>query len=431
MSKMQTLAQALQRMLSTIHAPMAEECLDLDEALDRILASDVYSPHDVPAFDNSAMDGYAVRFADVTNGGRYRVVGQSFAGHPFNGDIPAGCCVQITTGALVPAPLDSVLMQEAVSKQSDADGDYIEFTEQPDAGQHVRLRGSEIAQGQLVLKKGQRLGPLHLGVLATLGIARVAVYPQLTVGVLSSGDEIKQAATPLGLGDVYDSNRIVVKAILQRLGYQVVDYGWVPDDPQQLMDVFQRAASEVQALITSGGVSVGDADHTRHVLETLGQMNFWQVAIKPGKPFVYGRLGTCEFFGLPGNPVSAVMTLEQLVLPALAKRAGWVDALLVDSLSHSEAVSADAAGMTATACYPLVSATVQQPLRKKPGRMDFQRVKLSYQHQQAVVEPVGLDSSGMLTSLLHANAWTWLEQHRADVATGEAVWVQLKSPWLY
>lgn len=431
MSRMQTLAQALQRMLSAVHIPVTQEWIGLDNAAERILACDIYSPQDVPAFDNSAMDGYAVRFADVADERRLKVVGQSLAGHPFDGDIAIGGCVRITTGAMVPAELDTVLMQETVTKRSDGHDEFIELQQRPKAGQHVRLRGSELQQGQLVLRKGQRLGPLHLGVLATLGIARVAVYPQLTVGVLSSGDEIKQAGTPLGVGDVYDSNRIVIKTILKRLGYQVVDYGWVADDPLHLTQVFQRAAGEVDALVTSGGVSVGDADHTRQVLESLGQMNFWQVAIKPGKPFAFGTLGACAFFGLPGNPVSAVMTLEQLVIPALAKRAGWVDALQVSSLHHPEAVQADLVGMTAAGTYPLISAKAQQPLRKKAGRMDFQRVNLSVVEQQAVIEPVGLDSSGMLTSLLYANAWTWLEQDRADVAVGQTVLVQLKSPWLW
>lgn len=430
MSKMHSLAQALQHMLSAIHLPISHELMPLEEAAERILATDIVSPLAVPGFDNSAMDGYAFRFADLTSAGMFAVVGQSLAGHPFVGEIPTGGCIRITTGALVPADLDTVVMQETVTRHATAEGELIELLQRPQAGQHVRLQGSEIAQGQLVLHKGQRLGPLHLGVLATLGVARVAVYPQLKVGVLSSGDEIKQAGSPLQLGDVYDSNRIVVKTILKRLGYQVVDYGWVADDPVKLAQLFQQASSEVDALITSGGVSVGDADHTRTVLESLGQMNFWQVAIKPGKPFAFGTLGACSFFGLPGNPVSAVMTLEQLVLPALAKRAGWTAAPLVTAQQHPEALCSESVGMTPNQANLLVSATALQGLRKKAGRMDFQRVCLRYSNGQAVFEPVGLDSSGMLTSLLDANAWTWLEQARADVASGDTVLVQLKSPWL-
>lgn len=405
--KLLSLQQALDQLLEATAAPVRQEWVPLEQAAERILAQTVVSPMDIPTCNNSAMDGYALRFADVVDGAVFPVAGHCLAGHPWTEPVAEGACLRITTGAMVPDEFDTVIMQEFVERVTTADGEGIRLLERPQAGQHVRLQGSEIEQGQAVLAAGQALGPLQLGVLATLGIHRVCVYPQLKIGVLSTGDELKQPGQALAVGELYDSNRIVIQAVLRRLGYQLVDYGWVQDDPAKLSQVMQQAASEVDALITSGGVSVGDADHTRQVLESLGQINFWQVAIKPGKPFAFGHIGACLLFGLPGNPVSAVMTLEQLVLPALAKRAGW----------HWPSP-------------PLLQATAQQAFRKKAGRLDFQRVAIQHTEQGFQAEPVGLDSSGMLTSLMQADGWTWLEQARGDVVLGEQITVQLKSPWL-
>jgi molybdopterin molybdotransferase len=410
--KMQSLSEALSKMLKDIPDPTFVEWVSLDAAFERILAEDVISPLAIPTVNNSAMDGYAIRFADVSENNLFKIVGQSLAGHPFLAAAEEGSCIRVTTGALVPDDFDTVVMQEDVTILNQQEGQLICLQNRPKAGQHVRLCGSEIEHGQTVLKQGDRLGPLQLGLLATLGVANVAVYKQLRVGVLSSGDELKQPGEQLTLGELYDSNRVVIKAVLMRLGYQVVDYGWVADEPVKLRQLFDKASSEVDALITSGGVSVGDADHTRAVLESIGQMHFWQVAIKPGKPFAFGVLGNCLFFGLPGNPVSAVITLEQLVLAGLAKRAGQSKASFVASQ------------------HKVIPASAKQPFRKKMGRLDFQRISVNVTVDGVTAEPVGLDSSGMLTSLLNADGWTWLEQDRGNINTDDPIHIQLKSSWL-
>lgn len=436
------LHEAVARLLATIspRLQLQTETLSLSAALDRTLAADVVSPLAVPLATNSAMDGYALRFADVTAdpAQRWPVVGQSLAGHPFAGEVPPGCCIRITTGAVVPDELDTVVMQEETlldsgllgsplrSQDTHFNGDSqdthqncghhtLVLKRRPVAGQHIRLRGSELEPGQLVLQKGTVLGPLQLGLLATLGIARVPVFLPVRVGVLSSGDELKQPGETLRPGDLFDSNRIMLLSVLQRFGCAVTDLGWVADDPQALRTLLQQAAAQVDVIVTSGGVSVGDADYTRQVLAELGQMDFWQVAIKPGKPFAFGWLGRPDsavattpvwLFGLPGNPVSAAVTCEQLLLPALKLLSGQP--------------------VTAAKLWP---ARAGVALKKKPGRLDMQRVSFTVGADGIVAEPVGLDSSGMLTSLLQADALLQLEQERGDVAAGEPVLLQPKSHW--
>lgn len=411
------LADALARLVTTIsqQLQLCSTAVAIDGALDRTLAEDVYSPLPVPTATNSAMDGYALRFADVTAdpNQQWPVIGQSLAGHPYQGEVPPGACLRITTGAVVPADLDTVVMQEDTRWLNDQRS-HLALTRRPVAGQHIRLCGSELELGQLVLAIGTVLGPLQLGLLATLGIAKIKVYQKIRVGVLSSGDELKQPGSILMEGDLFDSNRIMLLGVLKRFGCEVIDLGWVADDPVALRALFTQAATEVDVIVSSGGVSVGDADYTRQVLAEMGQMDFWQVAIKPGKPFAFGWL-QCKpteqtppvwIFGLPGNPVSAAVTCEQLLIPALQLLSG----------------------------QPLKSpklwvATATQPLRKKSGRLDMQRVSLQVTADGIQAEPVGTDSSGMLTSLLMADALTWLEQPRSDVQAGEEIWVQPKSHW--
>lgn len=431
------LQDAVARLLATIspRLQLHTETLSLSAALDRTLAADVVSPLAVPLATNSAMDGYALRFADVTAdpAQRWPVVGQSLAGHPFAGEVPPGCCIRITTGAVVPDELDTVVMQEdtQLGSQSGSEDTHcigktqdthkgighttLVIKRRPVAGQHIRLRGSELEPGQLVLQKGTVLGPLQLGLLATLGIASVPVFLPVRVGVLSSGDELKQPGETLRPGDLFDSNRIMLLSVLQRFGCAVTDLGWVADDPLALRTLLQQAAGQVDVIVTSGGVSVGDADYTRQVLTEMGQMDFWQVAIKPGKPFAFGwlqRQGDAAaaapvwLFGLPGNPVSAAVTCEQLLLPALKLLSGQ--------------------SVTAAKLWPALAGVA---LKKKPGRLDMQRVSFTVGADGIVAEPVGLDSSGMLTSLLHADALLQLEQERGDVVAGEPVLLQPKSHW--
>lgn len=391
------LDKALQGMLEQLGCRCETEQLPLPQALDRILAEEISSPLSVPPFDNAAMDGYAVRLADLAAGAPLPVAGKAFAGQPYEGEWPAGHCIRIMTGAPVPAGTEAVVMQE----ETQEGGNGITFLTTPFPGQNIRRRGEDLAQGSQVLASGLRLSPRELPLLASLGIATVTVRRPLKVAIFSTGDELKPLGTPLAHGDIYDSNRYGVKAMLTRMGIECLDLGIIPDDPAALRAAFQQADREADALITTGGVSVGEADFTKQLLEELGEIGFWKLAIKPGKPFAFGRLPNAWFFGLPGNPVSAMVTFDQLVQPALARLAG-----------HHFA-------------RPLpLQAMAAEPLKKAPGRLDFQRGILSQGPDGLVVRSTGSQDSGVFSSLSRANCYIVLEQERGKVAAGETVTVE-------
>ena len=391
------LSDALQGMLEQLACCCDSERLPLPEALGRVLAEDIASPLAVPPFDNSAMDGYAVRLADLATGTPLIMAGKAFAGQPYQGEWPAGHCVRIMTGAPVPAGTDAVVMQE----ETQADGDRITFLCEPTTGQNIRLAGSDIGQGACVLHAGTRLTPREMPLLASLGVASVAVRRPLRVAIFSTGDELKPVGTPLAHGDIYDSNRYGVRAMLARLGCDCLDLGIIPDDPARLRAAFIKADSEADVLITTGGVSVGEADFTKQLLDELGEIGFWKLAIKPGKPFAFGRLPRAWFFGLPGNPVSAMVTFDQLVQPALAKLAGQ----RFERPLQLQAVAAE-------------------PLKKSPGRLDFQRGILSLGPNGLEVRSTGSQDSAVFSSLSRANCYIVLERERGKVAAGETVTVE-------
>ena len=391
------LDKALQGMLEQLTCCCETEQLPLPQALDRILAEEISSPLSVPPFDNAAMDGYAVRLADLAAGAPLPVAGKAFAGQPYEGEWPAGHCIRIMTGAPVPAGTEAVVMQEET--QEGANG--ITFLATPFLGQNIRRRGEDLAEGSRVLASGLRLSPRELPLLASLDIATVTVRRPLKVAIFSTGDELKPVGTPLAHGDIYDSNRYGVKAMLARMGIDCLDLGIIPDDPAQLRAAFIQADREADALITTGGVSVGEADFTKQLLEELGEIGFWKLAIKPGKPFAFGRLPNAWFFGLPGNPVSAMVTFDQLVQPALAKLAGQ--------------------------CFerPLqLQAIASEPLKKAPGRLDFQRGILTQGPNGLEVRSTGSQDSAVFSSLSRANCYIVLERERGRVAAGETVTVE-------
>ncbi|WP_421227452.1 molybdopterin molybdotransferase MoeA [Aeromonas enteropelogenes] len=391
------LSDALQGMLEQLACCCDTELLPLPEALGRILADDIASPLSVPPFDNSAMDGYAVRLADLAAGTPLIMAGKAFAGQPYQGEWPAGHCVRIMTGAPVPAGTDAVVMQE----ETRADGEQITFLCQPVPGQNIRRAGSDMAKGACVLCAGTRLTPREMPLLASLGIATVSVRRPLRVAIFSTGDELKPVGTPLAHGDIYDSNRYGVKAMLARLGCDCLDLGILPDNPDLLRAAFIRADQEADVLITTGGVSVGEADFTKQLLDELGEIGFWKLAIKPGKPFAFGRLPHAWFFGLPGNPVSAMVTFDQLVQPALAKLAGQ----RFERPLQLQAVAAE-------------------PLKKSPGRLDFQRGILCQGPNGLEVRSTGSQDSAVFSSLSRANCYIVLERERGRVAAGETVTVE-------
>ncbi len=380
----------------------AIERLHIRAALGRVLAEDVISPLDVPAHDNSAMDGYALRFADLNAGGetRLKVAGTAFAGVPFKGSAQAGESVRIMTGAVMPAGLDTIIMQEHVK----AHGDQITVGGGHKAGQHLRFAGEDLKTGHVALKRGVPLRPAEIGLIASLGIAEVSVYRRLRVAFFSTGDELRSIGSRLEEGQIYDSNRYTIHGMLTRLGCEVVDMGVVRDDPQLIEAAFKTAAANADVVITSGGVSVGEADFVKAMLDRLGEVVFWKIAMKPGRPLAYGRIGGAHFFGLPGNPVSVMVTFYQFVRDALLKLSGR------DPLP----------------ALPTFRVPCMTPLKKAPGRTEFQRGVLSQDasgHWSVAV--TGEQGSGILRSMCEANCFIILQTDQGNVSAGALVEVQV------
>jgi len=393
------LDDALSQMLNRI-APLTEaESVPLIQAFGRVTAQDTVSPLDVPGFDNSAMDGYAVRLADLNAQTPLPVAGKSFAGQPFQGEWPAGTCLRIMTGAPVPADCEAVIMQEEAGV-SDAG---VSFSAAVRPGQNIRRRGEDIRCGATVLPRGTRLTAAELPILASLGIAQAAVVRRVRVALFSTGDELQLPGQPLADGQIYDTNRLTVHLMLEQLGCDVINLGIIRDDPQQLREVFIRASEQADVVISSGGVSVGEADYTKTILEELGEIAFWKLAIKPGKPFAFGQLGNSWFCGLPGNPVSAALTFYQLVQPLLAKLSGTRSAALPSRLRARAATR----------------------LKKSPGRLDFQRGILQRNATgELEVQTTGHQGSHIFSSFSQGNCFIVLERERGNVEAGE--WVEVE-----
>ena len=384
--------EALVRICNQLTPVQETETIVLHAALDRVLAAPIAAPINVPAGDNSAMDGYAVRAQDCT--ATLSVIGQSLAGHPFNGAIGPQQAVRIMTGALVPAGADTVVMQENVQRTAD----QITLTQIPEASENIRRAGEDIPLGSQVLAVGQRLSALDIGLLASLGIAQVTVVRRLRVAILTTGDELLPAGAAPEPGKIYDSNRPLLNALLTRMPVDLIDLGIIADDPSALRKAFNTAMQWADVVISTGGVSVGDADYTKEILAELGEIDFWKIAMKPGKPFAFGRLGQGWFFGLPGNPVSTAVTYHQLVVPGLRHLAG-------ETISPQQTLSAIAGHV----------------LKKQPGRTDFQRGILSNNNGVNTVISAGLQSSGVLSAMAKANCYIRLEAERGSVAEGETV----------
>ncbi len=390
--------QKIQAAIGQKPALLAKEQIALSQACGRILAEDIVSPMAVPPHNNSAMDGYALRHADLEKSQTLPIAGESLAGHPFKDIVPEGYCLRIMTGAPVPAELDTVIMQE----HTETTDSGIHFLKIPKPGANVRCAGEDIQSGSLVLPKGRRLRPQDLGLLASLGIAEIAVQRKLKVAIFSTGDELKQPGSSLREGDIYDSNRYVIHAMLEEMGIDVINLGCIADDRALLRKAFTEADQQADAVITSGGVSVGDADYTKDILEEEGEIGFWKIAIKPGKPFAFGRLQNSWFFGLPGNPVSATVTLHQIVVDALQQLAGE---------EVSSAIQ-----------YPAIC---QTPLKKGPGRMEFQR-GIARRNESGLLEVVttGSQGSGILRSMSQANCYIILPEQQGSVEAGTEVLIQ-------
>ena len=382
----------------------AVERVHVRSALGRVLASDIVSPIAVPGHDNSAMDGYAVRFADLKIDGEtvLKRVGESFAGKPWTGAIGAGECVRIFTGGVMPQGADTVVMQERTSEE--AAGVRIAQGAVTKAGQNRRFAGEDLKAGQVVFRAGQRVRPAELGMIASLGLGEISVYRRLRVAFFSTGDELKSIGAPLAAGEIYDSNRYTLYGMLTRLGCEVIDMGVVEDAPEKLERAFVAAAQSADVVITSGGVSVGEADYVKQLLDKLGEVVFWKIAMKPGRPLAYGKIGGAHFFGLPGNPVSVMVTFYQFVR----------DALLILQ------------GQRNVAPLPMFKVPLSAPIRKAPGRTEFQRGILSSDDRGGfTVRTTGDQGSGILSSMSQADCFIVLDSEVGNVAAGELVDVQL------
>lgn len=352
------------------------------------------------------MDGYAIRRADLSQQAVLPLAGKSFAGQPFEGEWPAGSCIRIMTGAKIPDGADAVVMQEN-TEVSDEDIRFLQTDVKPN--NNIRPTGDDIRQGDVVLPKGARLTARDIPMIATLGVSHVEVVRKPRVAFFSTGDELKPLGEPLLDGQIYDSNRYGIKPLIENFGCEPIDLGIVPDCPETLAATFEQAQRLADVVVTSGGVSVGEADYTKDILEQLGEIGFWKLAIKPGKPFAFGQLSSAWFCGLPGNPVSAVLTLYVLVQPMLAKLAGH----------------------TQWQAPPMIPAITKTAFKKSPGRTDYQRGIYRIENGQFVVETTGNQSSGAFRSMSLANCFVILERERGNVAEGETVHIQLFNSTLY
>jgi molybdopterin molybdotransferase len=395
------LDEARSRIIAEIAPVKEQQTVGLRDALGRVLASEVRSGVDVPPHRNSAMDGYALAGRDLpqTGAATLEVVGTSWAGRPYSGDVGRGQCVRIMTGATLPDATDTVVMQEHV--RLDGARVVIEAGHRP--GQNVRPAGEDIRRGDLALEPGTLLRPAQLGLLASLGVGEVTVLRRPRVAIFSTGDELRSIGEELALGQIYDSNRYSLHGMLSRLQVEVIDLGVVPDTREDTLRAFQSAAAQADAIVTSGGVSVGEADYVTETLERHGQIGFWKVAMKPGKPIAFGRFGPACFFGLPGNPVSVMVTFYQVVQPALRALMGVADADPIIT----------------------VRAACETRLHKKPGRLEFQRGVLQRRADGTyTVRSSGHQGAGVLRSMSEANCFIILSLEQGEVEPGSDVEVQ-------
>jgi len=392
--------EATKRILSAVKPINMAENIAVRSALGRVIAQDVVSRLSVPNHNNSAMDGYALAGADLPTDGdkQFKVIGESFAGQPFLGKVGREQCVRIMTGAVMPDGTDSVVTQESVERKEDTV--MVQIKEKK--GANVRYAGEDLKAGDIAIPAGIRLGASHLGLAASLGLAELPVIRQPRVAFFSTGNELRSVGIPLQIGELYDSNRYTIYAMLSDIGVEMIDLGIVEDDLHAIAETCIRVAKSTDMIITSAGASVGDADYIKRTLDQLGEVNFCKVAIKPGRPLSFGTIQDSLFFGLPGNPVSVMVTFQIFVKPALKKLAGernWVPLkLTVKTLSK---------------------------LKKRSGRIEYQRGIISLNEQgETVVSSTGDQGSGILSSMSLANCYIILPNESEGAEIGDWVEVQ-------
>ncbi len=382
-------------LISEVRSLDDHETVALTEAVGRALTRETIATLSVPPCDNSAMDGYAIHAADLQGDTSLKIVGKAFAGAPWDGELTPGTCIRIMTGASTPRGCAAVVMQENTTGNTSS----ITIEKSLKPGENIRRLGEDIQIGECLLAPGRRLSPADIGLLASQGIATLDVYRRLKVAVLSTGDELVPPGSPLAVGQIHDSNRHMLVAALRGVGFDVLDLGLVADDPVRLREALEEADARTDAVVTSGGVSVGEADYMKDIIGQMGEIRLWKVAIKPGKPFAFGQLPNSMFFGLPGNPVSALVTLYQLALPALVTAQGL------------------------TWSPPLRwRATLSAGIKKKPGRADFQRGLVQPDGRGGMqVAPVGNQGSAVLTSMSRGNCFIVLNEDTGSLEAGATV----------
>ena len=393
--------EALKIIFNKISATTETESIPIRESLGRVLATNITSEINVPSGRNSAMDGYAINAVDLPFNGKIslKIIGSSFAGKPSNIKIKKGECIRIMTGAIMPDGSDTVVMQEAVERS----GDTIALGIETKAGNNVREAGEDLAIGDLVLEKGIKVTPADIGLLASLGLAKVTVYRKIRVAFFSTGDELRSVGDKLDNGAIYDSNRYTLYGMLKRLGVDIIDMGVVKDNRKLMDKALSDAKGKSDVLITSGGVSVGEADYVKESLLKYGEVDFWKVAMKPGRPFTFGKLDSTYFFGLPGNPVSVMVTFYQFVQPALKRIIG------------------EKATSPMLLKVPCIS-----KLKKRPGRVEYQRGILECDDTgRMTVRKTGAQGSGILRSMADANCFIVLPLENNGVSPEDLVDVQL------
>ena len=393
-------AEAIQRINSIVEVVSESEVVPIRAALERTLADDIFSTINVPSHTNSAVDGYAISATDLSHdtSKTLTVTGTAFAGQPYKDKIQPGQCVRIMTGAKMPAGTDTVIMQEHVS----LDDDVIRFSSGHKAGQNVRHAGEDLTIGQIAIPAGKKLTPAELGMLASMGIEKVKVRRKLRVAFFSTGNELRSLGEPLNEGEIYDSNRYTLHGMLSRLQVEIRDLGVIPDQPDVMREAFLTASSNADVVITTGGVSVGEADYVKEIISKIGAVDFWKLAIKPGRPLAFGKINDTIFFGLPGNPVAVMVTFYQFVQPTLRRMMGQTD------INQTR-----------------FKVMCESSLKKKPGRVEYYRGILSTDNDgQVTVRKAGMQGSGILSNMSKANCFIVLSADQHAVEPGQFVDVQ-------